>query len=54
MVEGEIIIFTVLIEKFNLFLGNYKKFKFFYCSNGGYFLRIFLDGIVDGIRDRSD
>nr|prf fibroblast growth factor,acidic [Bos taurus] len=35
---------------FNLPLGNYKKPKLLYCSNGGYFLRILPDGTVDGTK----
>uniref|UniRef100_A0A8C4WA73 Fibroblast growth factor 1 n=2 Tax=Gopherus evgoodei TaxID=1825980 RepID=A0A8C4WA73_9SAUR len=54
MAEGEITTFTALTEKFNLPLGNYRKPKLLYCSNGGYFLRILPDGKVDGTRDRSD
>lgn len=54
MAEGEITTFTALTEKFNLPLGNYKKPKLLYCSNGGHFLRILPDGKVDGTRDRSD
>ncbi|XP_019390558.1 PREDICTED: fibroblast growth factor 1 isoform X2 [Crocodylus porosus] len=54
MAEGKITTFTALTEKFNLPLGNYKKPKLLYCSNGGYFLRILPDGKVDGTRDRSD
>ncbi|XP_028907293.1 fibroblast growth factor 1 isoform X3 [Ornithorhynchus anatinus] len=40
MAEGEITTFTALMEKFDLPLGNYKKPRLLYCSNGGYFLRI--------------
>jgi len=54
MAEGEITTFTALTERFNLPLGNYKKPKLLYCSNGGHFLRILPDGKVDGTRDRSD
>ncbi|DAA27329.1 fibroblast growth factor 1 isoform X1 [Bos indicus] len=54
MAEGETTTFTALTEKFNLPLGNYKKPKLLYCSNGGYFLRILPDGTVDGTKDRSD
>ncbi|CAM5132840.1 unnamed protein product [Eretmochelys imbricata] len=54
MAEGEITTFTALTEKFNLPVGNYKKPKLLYCSNGGHFLRILPDGKVDGTRDRSD
>ena len=54
MAEGKITTFTALTEKFNLPLGNYKKPKLLYCSNGGHFLRILPDGKVDGTRDRSD
>ncbi|XP_043321085.1 fibroblast growth factor 1 isoform X2 [Cervus canadensis] len=54
MAEGETTTFTALTEKFNLPLGNYKKPKLLYCSNGGHFLRILPDGTVDGTRDRSD
>ncbi|XP_010717531.1 fibroblast growth factor 1-like [Meleagris gallopavo] len=54
MAEGEITTFTALTERFGLPLGNYKKPKLLYCSNGGHFLRILPDGKVDGTRDRSD
>ncbi|EDL10071.1 fibroblast growth factor 1 isoform X7 [Mus musculus] len=54
MAEGEITTFAALTERFNLPLGNYKKPKLLYCSNGGHFLRILPDGTVDGTRDRSD
>nr|AOZ57841.1 fibroblast growth factor 1 [Capra hircus] len=54
MAEGETTTFRALTEKFNLPLGNYKKPKLLYCSNGGYFLRILPDGRVDGTKDRSD
>ncbi|XP_029439743.1 fibroblast growth factor 1 [Rhinatrema bivittatum] len=54
MAEGEITTFTALTEKFDLPLGNYRKPKLLYCSNGGYFLRILPDGQVDGTRDRHD
>ncbi|KAM4675046.1 fibroblast growth factor 1 isoform 1-T3 [Discoglossus pictus] len=54
MAEGDITTFTSMIEKFNLPMGNYKKPKLLYCSNGGYFLRIHPDGVVDGTRDRDD
>ncbi|KAM9373518.1 fibroblast growth factor 1 isoform 2-T3 [Phaethornis superciliosus] len=54
MAEGEITTFPPLTEKFNLLLGNYKKPKLLYCSNGGHFLRILPDGKVDGTRDRGD
>ncbi|XP_053573137.1 fibroblast growth factor 1 [Bombina bombina] len=54
MTEGDITTFTALLEKFNLPMSNYKKPKLLYCSNGGYFLRILPDGVVDGTRDRDD
>lgn len=54
MAEGDITTFSALTEKFNLPMGNYKKPKLLYCSNGGHFLRILPDGKVDGTRDRSD
>ncbi|KAH0629745.1 hypothetical protein JD844_012077 [Phrynosoma platyrhinos] len=54
MTEGEITTFTALTEKFDLPMGNYKKPKLLYCSNGGHFLRILPDGKVDGTMDRND
>uniref|UniRef100_A0A8C6FGI8 Fibroblast growth factor 1 n=1 Tax=Moschus moschiferus TaxID=68415 RepID=A0A8C6FGI8_MOSMO len=54
MAEGETTTFRALTEKFNLPLGNYKKPKLLYCSNGGQFLRILPDGTVDGTKDKSD
>ncbi|MEE6479481.1 hypothetical protein FKM82_012255 [Ascaphus truei] len=54
MAEGDITTFAAMIEKFNLPMGNYKKPKLLYCSNGGHFLRILADGAVDGTRDRDD
>ncbi|KAM4747385.1 fibroblast growth factor 1 isoform 2-T2 [Rhinophrynus dorsalis] len=54
MAEGDITTFNAMTETFNLPLGNYKKPKLLYCSNGGYFLRILPDGVVDGTRDRDD
>ncbi|XP_075065793.1 fibroblast growth factor 1 [Mixophyes fleayi] len=54
MAEGDITTFNTMKEKFNLPMGNYKKPKLLYCSNGGYFLRILPDGVVDGTRDRDD
>ncbi|XP_068133608.1 fibroblast growth factor 1 [Hyperolius riggenbachi] len=54
MAEGDITTFTGLMEKFNLPIGNYKQPKLLYCRNGGYFLRILPDGVVDGTRDRED
>ncbi|CAI5766562.1 fibroblast growth factor 1 isoform X1 [Podarcis muralis] len=54
MAEGEITTFTALTEKFDLPMGNYKKPKLLYCSNGGHFLRILPDGKVDGTMDRND
>ncbi|XP_054833399.1 fibroblast growth factor 1 isoform X2 [Eublepharis macularius] len=54
MAEGEITTFMALTEKFDLPMGNYKKPKLLYCSNGGHFLRILPDGKVDGTMDRND
>ncbi|XP_061472980.1 fibroblast growth factor 1 isoform X2 [Rhineura floridana] len=54
MAEGEITTFIALKEKFDLPMGNYKKPKLLYCSNGGHFLRILPDGKVDGTMDRND
>lgn len=54
MAEGDITTFNLMTEKFDLPMGNYKKPKLLYCSNGGYFLRILPDGVVDGTRDRDD
>ncbi|XP_007428677.1 fibroblast growth factor 1 isoform X1 [Python bivittatus] len=54
MSEGEITTFTAVTEKFDLPMGNYKKPKLLYCSNGGHFLRILPDGKVDGTMDRKD
>ncbi|KAM8974490.1 fibroblast growth factor 1 [Pelodytes ibericus] len=54
MAEGDITTFAALAEKFDLPISNYKKPKLLYCSNGGYFLRILPDGVVDGTRDRDD
>ncbi|XP_062976754.1 fibroblast growth factor 1 isoform X3 [Elgaria multicarinata webbii] len=54
MAEGEITTFTALTEKFDLPMGNYRKPKLLYCSNGGHFLRILPDGKVDGTMDRND
>ncbi|XP_063784201.1 fibroblast growth factor 1 [Pseudophryne corroboree] len=54
MAEGDITTFSAMMETFNLPIGNYKKPKLLYCSNGGYFLRILPDGVVDGTRDRDD
>ncbi|XP_075715498.1 fibroblast growth factor 1 [Rhinoderma darwinii] len=54
MAEGDITTFNPMTEKFDLPMGNYKKPKLLYCSNGGYFLRILPDGEVDGTRDRDD
>ncbi|XP_006003277.1 fibroblast growth factor 1 [Latimeria chalumnae] len=54
MAEDKITTLKALAEKFNLPMGNYKKAKLLYCSNGGYFLRIPPDGKVEGIRERSD
>ncbi|XP_053143920.1 fibroblast growth factor 1 isoform X2 [Hemicordylus capensis] len=54
MAEGEITSLAALTEKFNLPMGNYKKPKLLYCSNGGHFLRICPDGKVDGTMDRND
>ncbi|XP_053321104.1 fibroblast growth factor 1 [Spea bombifrons] len=54
MSEGDITTFAALTEKFDIPIGNYKKPKLLYCSNGGYFLRILPDGVVDGTRDRED
>ncbi|KAM8940391.1 fibroblast growth factor 2 [Pelodytes ibericus] len=34
--------------------GNFKDPKRLYCKNGGFFLRIYSDGRVDGARDKSD
>ncbi|MGH0127769.1 UNVERIFIED_CONTAM: hypothetical protein FKN15_044571 [Acipenser sinensis] len=54
MSEGKVTVLTILPEKFNLHLENYKKPNLLYCYNGGYFLRVLPNGAVDGIRDRSD
>ncbi|RXM95403.1 Fibroblast growth factor 1 [Acipenser ruthenus] len=54
MAEGKVTVLTILPEKFNLHLENYKKPNLLYCYNGGYFLRVLPNGAVDGIRDRSD
>ncbi|KAM5171221.1 fibroblast growth factor 1 [Mantella aurantiaca] len=54
MAEGDITTFSSVTEQFNLHLGNYKQPKLLYCRNGGYFLRILPDGVVDGTRDRGD
>lgn len=34
--------------------GTFKDPKRLYCKNGGFFLRIRSDGVVDGIREKSD
>lgn len=34
--------------------GSFKDPKRLYCKNGGFFLRIKSDGVVDGIREKSD
>ena len=34
--------------------GNFKEPKRLYCKNGGYFLRINSNGMVDGIREKND
>uniref|UniRef100_A0A8C5QQD8 Multifunctional fusion protein n=2 Tax=Leptobrachium leishanense TaxID=445787 RepID=A0A8C5QQD8_9ANUR len=54
MAEGDITTFAALTEKFDLPMGNYKKPRRLYCYNGGYFLRILEDGVVDGTRDKDD
>ncbi|NP_001086257.1 fibroblast growth factor 1 isoform X1 [Xenopus laevis] len=54
MAEGDITTFNAITESFSLPIGNYKKPKLLYCNNGGYFLRILPEGVVDGTRDRND
>lgn len=34
--------------------GGFKEPKRLYCKNGGFFLRIKSDGVVDGIREKND
>lgn len=34
--------------------GSFKDPKRLYCKNGGFFLRIKSDGVVDGIREKND
>lgn len=34
--------------------GSFRDPKRLYCKNGGFFLRIKSDGVVDGIREKSD
>lgn len=34
--------------------GSFKDPKRLYCKNGGFFLRIRADGVVDGIREKTD
>lgn len=34
--------------------GTFKDPKRLYCKNGGFFLRIRSDGMVDGIREKND
>lgn len=34
--------------------GSFKDPKRLYCKNGGFFLRIKSDGVVDGIREKTD
>lgn len=34
--------------------GSFKDPKRLYCKNGGFFLRIRSDGVVDGIREKTD
>ncbi|KAM9313387.1 fibroblast growth factor 1 [Gastrophryne carolinensis] len=53
MAEGDITTFSAIMEMFNL-PGNYKQARLLYCRNGGYFLRILPNGVVDGTRDKED
>ncbi|PIO39833.1 hypothetical protein AB205_0097660 [Aquarana catesbeiana] len=54
MAEGDITTFSAVTEKFNLPMGNYKQPRLLYCRNGGFFLRLLPDGVVDGTRERDD